>query len=393
MEQSKGFEDKIHHDYVCKLRKPLYGLKQAPRAWYEKIAEFLVESGFTVASADSSLFVKAQDSKVAIILVYMDDLIITGDHIEEVRQIKQNLLVCFEMKELGELKHFLGLEMEYSEKGLFLGQQKYVKDLLQKYGMSDCKPISTQMEVNKKFCTHEGKDLANPTMYYQLVGSLIYLTLTRLDISYSVRVVSHYMQKSKKPHLEAVRRILRYLRGITEYGLLYKKEQDCKLEGFCDADYAGDYDTRRSTTGYLFKLGCRAVSWCSKRQPIVALSTTEAEYRAAAMTAEENMWIKQLMKDLPQEINHAATLYYDNLYAVCLAGNLVFHARTKHVEVHYHFIREKVLQEEIEMKPIKTEDQIADIFTKGLPATKHMKFLQQLGMIERPMIVSVEGEY
>ncbi|KAL0541218.1 hypothetical protein IC582_021260 [Cucumis melo] len=139
------------------------------------------------------------------------------------------------MKELGELKHFLGLEMEYSEKGLFLGQQKYVNDLLQKYGMSDYKPISTPMKVKKKFCMHEDKDLADPTMYRQLVGSLIYLTLTRPDISYSVRVVSGYMQKPKKPHLEAVRRILRYLKG-TEYGLLYKKGQDCKLEGFCDAD-------------------------------------------------------------------------------------------------------------------------------------------------------------
>ncbi|TYK03493.1 putative mitochondrial protein [Cucumis melo var. makuwa] len=147
IEQPKGFKDKIHHDYVCKLR--IYGLKQVPRAWYGKIAKFLVESSFTVVSADSSLFVKAQDSKVAIILVYMDNLIITGDHIDKARQIKQNLLVRFEMKELGELKHFLGLEMEYSEKGLFLGQQKYVKDLLQKYDMSDCKKISTPMEVNK----------------------------------------------------------------------------------------------------------------------------------------------------------------------------------------------------------------------------------------------------
>ncbi|KAA0045165.1 putative mitochondrial protein [Cucumis melo var. makuwa] len=155
--------------------------------------------------------------------------------------------------------------MEYSEKGLFLGQQKYVKDLLQKYGISDCKPISTPMEVNKKFCMHEDKDLADPTMYRQLVGSLIYLTLTRLDISYSVRVISRYMQKPKKPHLEEVRRILRYLRGTTEYDILYKKGQDCKLECFCDANYSGDHDTRRLTTGYLFKLGCGAVSWCSKR--------------------------------------------------------------------------------------------------------------------------------
>ncbi|KAA0057677.1 putative mitochondrial protein [Cucumis melo var. makuwa] len=222
-----------------------------------------------IASADSSLFVKAQDSKVAIILVYVDDIIITGDHIEE------------------------------------------------KYGISDCKPIFTPMEVNKKFCMHEGKNLADQTMYCQLVGRLIYLTLTRSDISYSVRVE-----------------------------IMIHDDQ-----------------------------------------------LLEAEYRATAMAAQENMWIKQLMKDLHQEINHAETLYYDNLSAIHLVESPIFHARTNHVEGHYHFIKEKVLQEEIEMKPIKAKDQVADIFTKGLPVTKHTKFLQQLGMVERPTrIVSVEGE-
>nr|XP_048324835.1 wall-associated receptor kinase 5-like [Ziziphus jujuba var. spinosa] len=158
------------------------------------------------------------------------------------------------MKELGELKHFLGLEVDRTEKGLFLGQQKYAKNLLQKFGMLDYKPISTPMEVNAKLSAYEGKDLEDATMYQQLVGSLIYLTLTRPDISFAVGVVSRYMQSPKKPHLEAVRRILRYVKGTINLGLLYKRGEECKLVGYCDADYAGDHDTRRSTTGYIFSL-------------------------------------------------------------------------------------------------------------------------------------------
>ena len=285
MEQPRGFESKIHPDYVCKLKKALYGLKQAPRAWYGKIGEFLVQSGFKVAPSDSSLFVKAKEGRLAIVLVYVDDLIITGDYSEEIQRTRENLSVRFQMKELGELKHFLGLEVERTKEGLFLGQQKYAKDLLQRYGMLDCKPISTPMDPNVRLQEDEGNDLEDMTMYRQLVGSLIYLTLTRPDISYPVGVVSRYMSKPKKPHLDAVKHILRYVKGTINFGIMYKKTIDCQVMGYCDADYAGDSCTRRSTTGYFFSLGSGAISWFSKRQPTVALSSTEAEYRSTAMAA------------------------------------------------------------------------------------------------------------
>ncbi|KAK3119631.1 hypothetical protein QOZ80_9AG0673040 [Eleusine coracana subsp. coracana] len=209
MEQPRGFESKIHPEYVCKLKKALYGLKQAPRAWYGKIGEFLIQSGFNIAPSDSSLFVKAKEGRLAIVLVYVDDLIITGDYLEEIQRTRENLSVRFQMKELGELRHFLGLEMEHMKEGLFLGQQKYAKDLLQRYGMLDCKPISTPMDPNVRLREDEGKELEDVTMYRQMVGSLIYLTLTRPDISYSVGVVSRYMSKPNKHHLGIVRRILR----------------------------------------------------------------------------------------------------------------------------------------------------------------------------------------
>lgn len=281
--------------------------------------------------------------------------------------------------------------MDRTQEGIFLCQHKYAKDLLKKFGMLKCKPISTPMEPNAKMCAHEGKDLEDATMYRQLVGSLLYLTLTRPDISYAVGVMSRYMRNPKTPHLEAVSRILRYVKGTIDYGLLYKKGEDCKLVGYCDADYAGDHDTRRSTTGYVFMLGSGAISWCSKRQPTVSLSTTEAEYRAAAMAAQESTWLIRLMNDLHQLVDYAVPLHCDNQSAVRLAENPVFHARTKHVEVHYHFIREKVLEEEIEMRQIKSKDQVADLFTKGLSGSKFESFCHQLGMI-KSLEADVGGE-
>ena len=263
-------------------------MKQAPRAWYGNIAEFLTRIGYSVAHADPSLFTKEREGKLAIVLVYVDDLIITGDDIREIQQTRENLSVRFQMTEIGELKHFLGLEVDRTKEGLFLCQQKYTRDILQKFGMLECKPVSSPMEPNSKICAHEGRKLDDGTMYRQLIGSLIYLTLTRPDISYAVGVVSRYMQSPKKPHLDAARRILRYVKGTIDYGLLYKRGEDCKLVGYCDADYAGDHDTRRSTTGYVSRLGSGTISWCSKRQPTVSLSTTEVEYRSAAATAQES---------------------------------------------------------------------------------------------------------
>nr|XP_017221153.1 PREDICTED: uncharacterized mitochondrial protein AtMg00810-like [Daucus carota subsp. sativus] len=391
MNQPSGFESVTHPNFVCKLRKALYGLKQAPRAWYGKIAEFLSLCGYVMAQSDSSLFVKIREGKLAVVLVYVDDLIITGDDIEEIFQTKKNLSVRFQMKELGELKHFLGLEVDHTENGLFLCQQKYATDLLKRFGMLECKPVSTPMEPNAKLCAHEGKDLQDSSMYRQIVGSLIYLTITRPDISYSVGVISRYMQNPKKSHLEAVRRVLRYIKGTVSYGLMYKKGEDCSVLGYCDADYAGDHDTRRSTTGYMFMLGSGAVSWCSKRQPTVSLSTTEAEYRAAAMAAQESTWLIQLMQDLHQPVDAEIPLLCDNQSAIRLAENPVFHARTKHVEVHYHFLREKVLQGEIAMRHVATHEQVADMFTKSLSPGKYEKFRCQLGVVQR-MGTNIEGE-
>jgi hypothetical protein len=217
-------------------------------------------------------------------------------------------------------------------------------------------PILTiPMEPNAKLHAGEGKNLDDTTMYRQMVGSLIYLTLTRPDITYAVGIASRHMQNPKKPQLEAVKNILRYVKSTLDYDILYQKDKVCQITGYCDADYAGDYDTRRSTTGYVFSLGSGAVSWCSKRQPTVSLLTTEAEYRATAMAAQESTWLTRLLQDLRQPVKQVLH-YCDNRSAICLVENPVFHARTKHIKVHYHFIREKFLQGEINMKLTPTEE-------------------------------------
>jgi hypothetical protein len=387
MEQPHGFEDKHNPKYVCKLRKELYGLKQAPQAWYGKIAEFLVFGGYVVTPTDSSLFVKENDGKITTVLIYVDDLIITRDDLEEVKWICETLSVRFEM-ELGELKHCLDLEIDHCDKGVFLYQHKYATDLLCKFGMENCKPISTPIEVNNKLSKDVGELLEDETMYRKLVDSLIYLALTQPDIAYAVGVVSRFMQNPRKPHLEAIRRILRYVKGTSDFGILYEKGVSCKVVGFCDADYAGDISTRRSTTGYVFSLGSRAISWCSKRQPTVSLSTTKAEYRAAAMAAQECDWLMQLMSNLKQQRDYPVQLYCDNESAIRLTENPVFHAQTKHIEVHHHFIQEKVLKGDITLFHVNTEEQTADIFTKGLSVLKFSKFQLQLGVMSKESTLS-----
>ena len=291
--------------------------------------------------------------------------------------------------------HFLGLEVIRSKEGIFLCQQSYAKKLLGRFGMTNCSDIATPVEVNAKLLQDEGEELEDKVMYRQLVGSLIYLTLTRPDIAHGVGVVSRFMQRPRRPHLDAIRRILRYVQGTLSFGIFYEAGKKNELVGFCDADYAGDLSTRRSTTGYVFSLGSGAISWCSKRQPTVSLSTTEAEYRAAAMAAQETVWLVQLLKDLNQTLNGVVKIYSDSESAIQLAENPVFHARTKHIEIHYHFIREKVLREEISLRSIHTDEQVADVLTKGLCLKKFVKFRKKLGVLNRELMMrgSVEDHH
>ncbi|XP_048226863.1 uncharacterized mitochondrial protein AtMg00810-like [Ricinus communis] len=315
------------------------------------------------------------------LILYVDDMIITGDDNAEITCVRDALSLRFEMKRLGEVSCFLGLEVKRSD-GYFLSQRGYATSLLNCFRMRESKAMTTPMKPCLKLTKDEGKLLEDATLLRQLVSSLFYLTITRPDISYSVGVISQFMDKPRESHLIAAKRILRYVKSTLNFGLLYKQHASFLLTGFVDADWAGDVNDRRSTTGYCFNTGSTAVSWCSKKQTTVALSSCEAEYVAAHMATQECIWLKRLIQEIFSVLDYPVPIHYDNESAIKLTGNPVFHGRTKHIETHYHFVREKVLTQDIQLQKIRTEDQVADIFTKALGKAKFEVFRSALGVVD-----------
>jgi hypothetical protein len=246
--------------------------------------------------------------------------------------------------------------------------------------MNNCNSVGTPTEVGVKlFKDPEGKRV-DSTNYKQIVGSLMYLTATRPDIMYAVSLISRYMENPKEIHLLAAKRIFRYLQGTADFGLLYKKGEHSDLMGFTDSDYAGDQDDRKSTSGYVFMLGTGAVSWSSKKQPIVTLSTTEAEFVAAASCACQAIWLRRILEEIQFKQQGATSIYCDNSSTIKLSRNLVLHGRSKHIDVKYHFLRDLAKDEVINLIFCRSEDQVADIFTKPLKTPLFHKLKELLGV-------------
>ena len=281
MDCPPGFEKKFGSQ-VCKLKKSLYGLKQSPRAWFEKFTQSVKKQEYTQGQADHTLFTKSgQNEMITVLIVYVDDIILTGNDEIEMERLKRNLAADFEIKDLCPLKYFLGMEVARSNKGIVVSQRKYVLDLLQETGMSGCKPTDTPMDQSAKLW-EKGDTPVDTGRYQRLVGILIYLAHTRPDIAFSVSVVSQFMHASYKEHLEAVHRILRYLKATPGKGLFFKKTNDKDVAIFTDADWAGSIIDRKSTSGYCTYVWGNLVTWRSKKQGVVARSSAEAEYRAMA---------------------------------------------------------------------------------------------------------------
>ncbi|KAL0561798.1 hypothetical protein IC582_002241 [Cucumis melo] len=378
---------------VCKLRKAIYGLKQSPRAWYAKLSTFLTENNFKKSTADCSVFIRKNGDSITIILVYVDDIIISGNNNQKLKEVKEMLKRKFDIKDLGKLSYFLGIEIAHSTKGLFLSQRKYTLDLLKETGKLGTKPATTPMETNIKLNTEDGKPLSGISQYQRIVGKLIYLTVTRPDITFAVSIVSQFMHAPRTCHMEAINRILRYLKGTPGQGILMKQNSTNTVVGFSDADWAGSCD-RKSTTGFCTFVGGNLVTWKSKKQNVVARSSAEAEYRAMASTASELIWIKHLLHDMQIECSEPIQMFCDNQAARHIASNPVFHERTKHIEVDCHFIRDKVQSKEIEIPFIRSQEQLADIFTKALDKKTSQQILSKLGahnLFEPNLRGSIEG--
>ncbi|OMO65653.1 hypothetical protein CCACVL1_21443 [Corchorus capsularis] len=374
-----GYGDK-NDSRVCRVRKSLYGLKQASRNWFAKFFAALLEFGFIQSTVDYSLFTLTTGSSFLVVLVYVDDLIIAGDDSVRIRSLKQHLDSRFHIKDLGPLKYFLGIEVARSSSGIFLCQRKYTLDILEECGMTDAKPSAFPMEQKHNLTHDTGPPVQDPMQYRRLVGRLIYLTITRPEISYAVHILSQFMNDPRQPHLDAALRVLRYLKSCPGQGIFFSSSSSPHLTGFSDSDWASCPQTRRSTTGYITMLGSSPISWKTKKQTTVSRSSAEAEYRAMAATVSELLWLRSLLQTLGIPHQQPMALFCDNQVAIHIATNPVFHERTKHIELDCHFIRSHIQAKSIQTSHISSKLQLADIFTKALGRDQFQFLLRKLGI-------------
>jgi histone deacetylase 1/2 len=371
MRQPPGFEDSTKPDYLCRLDKALYGLKQAPRAWHARLSTVLGGLGFIASTADTSLFILRRPDIVLYLLVYVDDIIVVSSSTAAIDRLVHQLRGSFALKDLGKLHYFLGVEVKCSDNSILLSQRKYATELLQRAGMSKCSPISTPMSSSDKLSSTDGTPLSpeESTRYRSVVGGLQYLTMTRPDLSFAINKVCQYLHAPSCTHWSAVKRILRYVKATLSDGLLLRRPTASSdlLSAFSDADWAGDSDDRRSTGGYAIFYGGNLVAWSARKQATVSRSSTESEYKSLANATAELIWVQALLDELGVFQSRPPVLWCDNIGATYLSSNPVFHARTKHIEVDFHFVRERVAQKLLQIKFISSKDQLADIFTKPLP--------------------------
>ncbi|CAL1356411.1 unnamed protein product [Linum trigynum] len=387
MTQPEGFEVPGKEDYVCKLKKSLYGLKQSPRQWYKRFDSYMLELGYSRSPYDCCVYHnKVEDGSMIYLVLYVDDMLIAARSKSDIQKLKGLLSAEFEMKDLGAAHKILGMEIyrDRSKKKLFLSQKSYIQKILSRFGMSSAKPLNTPSASNVHLSSayapqlEAEKEYMSRVPYASAVGSLMYaMVCTRPDLAHAVSVVSRFMIQPGKEHWQAVKRIFRYLKGTPDVGISFGSDTECLVSGYSDSDYAGDVDTRRSMTGYVFTLGSSVVSWKATLQSAVTLSTTEAEYMALTEAAKEGIWLKGLVGDLG--LHHdQAVVYCDSLSAICLAKDQVHHERTKHIDVRYHFLR---TEKRIKVKKVGTADNPADMFTKPVPHGRFQHCLDLLNVL------------
>jgi histone deacetylase 1/2 len=382
MKQPPGFESSANPNYICKLDKALYGLKQAPRAWYSRLSTKLYTLGFIPSKADTSLFLFNHSGVQIFLLIYVDDIIVTSSSDSAIAALLKNLNHEFALKDLGDLHYFLGIEVHKMDDGILLNQTKYAQDILTRVGMTDCTGVTTPLSSSEKITAHQG-DLLGPddsTNYRSMVGALQYLTLTRPDISFAVNKVCQYLHAPTTVHWTAAKRILRYVKHTLTVGLTFSKSPSMLVSAFSDADWAGSLDDRRSTGGFAVFFGPNLISWSAKKQATVSRSSTEAEYKSVANATAEMIWVQSLLTELGVKLTQRPCLWCDNMGATYLSANPVFHARAKHIEIDFHFVRERVMRRQLEVRFISSKDQVADGFTKALPIRAFENFKHNLNL-------------
>ena len=325
-----------------------------------------------------------------ILLVYVDDIIITGTHSQLIDHYIARLNSQFALKDLGTISYFLGIQVTLLHDTIHLSQHKYITDLLLRASMFDCHHASTPMSTASSLSLYDGDSFSDPTLYRSIVGALQYCTITRPDISFAVNKVCQYMHAPTTQHWLAVKRILRYLKGTSTHGITLHRSSDLPLTCYSDADWASSPDDRKSTSGYCCFLGPNLISWSSGKQRVVSRSSAESEYRGLANAAAELIWVEQLLSELQFSLPQPPVLFYDNTSARDMAHNPVMHARTKHIEIDYHFIRDRIVNNALVLQYTPSDEQLADIMTKALPAPRFQNLRTKLTVLHIP--VSLRGD-
>ena len=363
---------------VWKLRMALYGLKQAPRQWHKRLSEKLLSMGFRVSDADPSLFIRGSGEKVVYVLVYVDDMLVVSASKSDGDVVKEELKTSFQITESDDVSMFIGVHVKHDrEAGVVrLSQQRYAEEVLERFGMSKAATRRAPIGVHDVF--KKGDDVTSEP-YAALVGSLMYLAVcTRPDLMQVVGVLARHMAAPTSQHWSYAKGVLKYLKGTISLGLEYRADGG-GLVGFCDADFAGDLDTRRSTSGYVFLLHGGAISWSSKRQSTVALSTAEAEYMSASHAVREAVWLRKLMSDLGYGVLRVP-VWCDSQSALAMIDGPALSQRAKHIAVHYHFLRDRSASGDVGFEYVQSQSMVADSLTKAVDVPKFEFCREHMGM-------------
>nr|GEY31818.1 hypothetical protein [Tanacetum cinerariifolium] len=374
--QPDGFVDPFHPDKVYRLKKALYGLKQAPRAWYDELSNFLISKGFSKGSIDPTLFITKHEEDILLVQIYVDDIIFGSTNSKLSKRFEKLMHSKFEMSMMGELKFFLGIQINQSPRGIFINQAKYAQEILKKHGMTSCDSVGTPMATK-----HLDADLSGTPVdqmkYRSMVGALMYLTTSRPDIMHATCYCARYPAKPTEKHLTTVKRIFRYLKDTIHMGLWYSKDTDFELTTFSDLDHTGCLDSCKSTSGGIqFLGGDKLVSWSSKKQDCTSMSSAKAEYVSLSACCAQVLWMRTQLTDYGFD---KIPMYCESKAAIAISCNPE-HCRTKHIDVRYHFIKKKVEKGIVELFFVGTEYQLADMFTKALPKERFKYLVRRLGM-------------
>jgi hypothetical protein len=328
------------------------------------------------------VYLRGVGARRLVVGVYVDDLVITGGNPQDISAFKEEMKATFRMSDLGLLRYYLGLEVTQMRSGITVCQSAYAAKILEGAGLTGCNSSHTPMEPRLKLSKSSTAPPIDATKYRSIVGSLRYLVNSRPDLAYSVGYISRFMENPTTEHMVAVKRVLRYIAGTLHFGCYYQRKKDAQLIGYSDSDLAGDIDTRKSTTGVVFFLGSSIITWQSQKHKVVALSSCEAEYIAATTAACQGVWLARLLAEFRGERCRAFTLKIDNESAIQLSKNPVFHDRSKHIDVRYHYIRECVEENRVTLVSVGTVEELADILTKALGPVRFCELRSKIGVID-----------